>query len=395
MAPIARGWSGSRGPWSVLLLHALLVQVLTFVVRPTTTYRAIELGLSSSLLGLLSACFAVAPLVLALPSGALTDRVGERPMAIVGSGFMLASVLTLTFAGQAVVGLVAGTVLLGLGHLCSVIAEQTWVANRVTGSGADSAFGRYTFAASLGQTVGPTLLLLFGANQAIPYTQAIFVAACGAVVLLVAVSAGFTTSTRNHAEASPAAARTSRLLRMPGLGRALITSCVVLAAVDITLAYLPALGAERGISAGTIGVLLAVRGLTSMASRITLGRLVARLGRRRLLVSFTLISAVSMGTAALPWGIPFLAVSIAVAGFGLGVGQPLTMSWLSDSAPPGSRGKAMSLRIVGNRAGQVVLPALAGATAATTGAAGVLVITAAGLAAVGLAARNLPPAAAS
>jgi len=384
-----------RGPWSVLLAHALLVQVLTFVVRPTTTYRAIELGLGSSLLGLLSACFAVAPLLLALPSGALTDRVGERSMAVVGSAFILASVATLTLAGQSLIALVAGTVLLGLGHLCSVIAEQTWVANRVTGTGADRAFGRYTFAASLGQTIGPALLLLFGADQKIPNTSAIFTAACGAAVLLTLVSFGFTSTTRSSGEARPGAAGTGRLLRMPGLARALVTSCVVLAAVDITLAYLPALGAERGISAGVVGLLLALRGLTSMASRITLGRLVARLGRQRLLVSFTMLSAVAMGAAALPWGIAFLAVCIAVAGFGLGVGQPLTMSWLSDSAPSGARGKAMSLRIVGNRAGQVVLPAAAGAMATTTGAAGVLIVTGASLAAVGLVARNLPPAAAT
>jgi MFS family permease len=379
----------------VLLTHAVLVQALTFVIRPATTYRAIELGLNSSMLGLLSACFALAPLLLALPSGAITDRVGERSMAVVGSALVLTSVATLTIAGQSVWGLVAGTVLLGLGHLCSVIAQQTWVANRVTGTGADSAFGRYTFAASLGQTLGPALLLLFGADQAIPETGAIFIAAYGAAVLLTLVCFRLTSSRRSHDGARAHAAGTSRLLRTPGLTRALVTSCVVLAAVDITLAYLPALGAERGISAGTVGVLLAIRGLTSMASRITLGRLVARLGRQRLLVSFTLLSAVSMAAAALPLNVGFLAGCIAVAGFGLGVGQPLTMSWLSDSAPSGDRGKAMSLRLVGNRAGQVVLPAAAGALAASTGAAGVLMVTGAGLAAVGLVARNLPSAAAT
>ena len=41
--------------------------------------------------------------------------------------------------------------------------------------------------------------------------------------------------------------------------RALTVSCVVLAAVDISLVYLPVLGTERGIAAGVIGLLLAVR----------------------------------------------------------------------------------------------------------------------------------------
>ena len=48
------------------------------------------------------------------------------------------------------------------------------------------------------------------------------------------------------------------LLRIPGLPRAVVTSGVVLAALDITLVYLPALGAERGIASGVIGVLLAM-----------------------------------------------------------------------------------------------------------------------------------------
>jgi MFS family permease len=383
-------WSATRGPWTVLLTHALLVQLLTFVIRPTTTYRALELGLNSSLLGLLSACFAVTPLILAVPSGALADRLGERSMALAGAAFIVTSVATLTWAGRSLTALVCGTVLLGLGHLFSVIAEQTWVANRVRGTGADRAFGRYTFAASSGQTIGPALMLPFGAGRALPDTDGIFVAACAAAVLLVVVSLCVTSSGRTAGDTSIDTSRTTRLLQMPGLARALLTSCVVLAAVDITLAYLPALGAERGISAGTVGLLLALRGLTSMASRIALGRLVDRLGRRRLLVSFTMLSAAGMAAAALPWGMPFLAVSIAVTGFGLGVGQPLTMSWLSDSAPAGARGKAMSLRIVGNRAGQVVLPTAAGAMAATTGAAGVLIVTGASLAAVALAARHLP-----
>jgi len=74
-----------------------------------------------------------------------------------------------------------------------------------------------------------------------------------------------------------------------------------------------------------------------------------------------------------------------LVGVGLGVGQPLTMSWLASSAPPGLRGRAMSLRLVGNRAGQVAIPSLAVALAAGAGAAGVLCATAACLVAIGVA----------
>ena len=43
------------------------------------------------MLGVLSACFAVAPLILAVPSGQAVDRFGERRVMLLGAALMLAS----------------------------------------------------------------------------------------------------------------------------------------------------------------------------------------------------------------------------------------------------------------------------------------------------------------
>ena len=94
------------------------------------------------------------------------------------------------------------------------------------------------------------------------------------------------------------------LLGRPGVFRAILVSCVVLATVDITIVYLPAWGAERGMTAGFVGVLLSVRAGASMASRLFLGRLVGHLGRPRLMVVGLLVSAVSLGSFVLPLGPP-------------------------------------------------------------------------------------------
>ena len=53
----------------LLLLHSAMTQVVTFVLRPTTAYRAIELGVPATWLGVLTASFAVVPLFLASPPG--------------------------------------------------------------------------------------------------------------------------------------------------------------------------------------------------------------------------------------------------------------------------------------------------------------------------------------
>ena len=117
-----------------------------------------------------------------------------------------------------------------------------------------------------------------------------------------------------------------------------------------------------------------------MTSRFFLGRLVApgrppaADDRQRGAVGVT------MAVAGVPVPAWLLAVLVVLLGLGLGVGQPLTMSWLAEMAPAGLRGRAMSLRLTGNRLGQVVIPSAVGAVAAGVGAAGVLGATAAALA---------------
>ena len=369
--------------------HAVLVQAVTFVLRPTATYRAVELDVPTHWLGALAASFAIVPLVLAVPSGHAADRFGERRVMVVGSLLVLLSSAAFVLLADSVGGIVLASVVLGLGHLCSVVGQQAMVANGTPRERYDTAFGHYTFATSVGQAVGPGLIVLFGGEATIPRTSDIFVWATGLTVVLVVLSL-LLPRTRGHAGTVDGAGGSVRdLLRKPGLVRALTVSCVVLAAVDITLVYLPALGAERGIAAGTVGLLLTLRATASMTSRLFLGRLVAWMGRRRLLLGSLALSATSLALTPVPMPLWLLGVVVVLVGLGLGAGQPLTMSWLAETTPPGMRGRAMSLRLTGNRLGQVLVPSAAGVLAVGAGASGVLALTAAGLASVGVAARRL------
>ncbi|SDX92154.1 Predicted arabinose efflux permease, MFS family [Modestobacter sp. DSM 44400] len=373
----------------LLLLHSALTQVVTFVLRPAATYRAIELDVPPAWLGALTACFAVVPLFLAVPAGQATDRLGERRVLLAGSLLMLAAGVVFVFAGAGAPGLVAGIAVLGTAHLFCVVAQQAAVANAAGPGTFDTAFGRYTFAASLGQAIGPGLIILAGGGQAIPDTATLFLVATALGGVLVVCAAPIRIPRRERPTGSAAAGGLASLLRLPGLLRALVISCVVLAAVDITLVYLPALGAERELAAGFIGLLLTLRALASMTSRLLLGRLARWLGRRRLMIISVTMSAVAMAAVGLPLPPWATAVLVVLLGLGLGVGQPLTMSWLAETAPAGLRGRAMSLRLTGNRLGQVVIPSAVGAVAVGIGAAGVLGTTAVALAVVAAAARKL------
>lgn len=372
---------------AAFVLHTVLTQLLAGVLRPALAYRALELDVPTAALGAVAASFALAPLALALPSGQLVDRIGERIVMVVGALVMASSCVVAALAVD-VVAIVVASALLGTGHLLSVVAEQAWVANSADPARYDGAFGRYTFAVSIGQTVGPALLLLAG-DAAVPDTRPLFIgAAAGTAVLLIA-SAYVRSTPRLVPGADQAPPRLRSLLRLPGLVRVLLVSSVVLTTVDITVVYLPALGAEREVAAGLVGALLATRAAASMVSRFFVGRLSARLGRRRLLLLSLTLSTVALAVVPVPMPLPVLASVMALLGLGLGVGQPLTMAWLAESTPSGARGRAMSLRLSANRLGQVVLPSALGLVAFGSGAGGVLWLSAGVLAAAGVAARGI------
>jgi MFS family permease len=370
--------SRHRTALALVLTHAVLVQVIVYAVRPTLSYAALDAGASAAFLGVISAAFAVPGLFLAMPAGRALDRFGERFLLIIGPLAILVGAAVAVVAAESILLLVVATVLIGLGHLLSLIGQQTMVANTTRPGRFDSVFGLYTFAASLGQTVGPLLLVLPGRTATTPPTQLIFVvcAALGAVMLLMTTA--MKSSSRLPSGNQPGMLRTAGvLLRTHGLPQSLIATSIVLSSLDIFLAYTPALGHDRGLSAAAVSTILVVRSMFSMISRLFLGRMVAVVGRRRLLVWTIGISAVTLAGFALPLPAAWLVVLAAGYGFMIGTCQPITMSWVSELAPPGTRGLAMSMRLASNRLGQTVLPATIGSFAAATGAAGVLVATAA------------------
>jgi MFS family permease len=361
----------------LVLGHVVLVQTIATAMRPTLSYGVLDLGGSPAVLGAVSAAFALPGVFLALPAGHALDRLGERSLLVLGPTSVVAAALLVTFAGSSIAVLVLATALLGLGHLISLIGQQAMLANTTPSTRFDSVFGLYTFGASLGQTIGPTFLLLPGGTARTPPLTLIFVTCAGLGVALLGLSMLMRSSAHRRPPSAPGMLGTaSTLLRTPGLRRSLIATSIVLSSADIFIAYAPALGHDRGLSTAVISAMLVARSGMSMVSRLFLGPMVRTFGRRRLLIWTIGLSAVSLGSVALPLPGIWLVVLSGVYGFVIGSCQPITMSWVSDLSPPGSRGLAMSMRLTSNRVGQTVLPTTMGSLAAATGAAGVLAATA-------------------
>jgi MFS family permease len=143
----------------------------------------------------------------------------------------------------------------------------------------------------------------------------------------------------------------------------------ILAAVDIITAYLPVIGERNGIGPAVVGALLSLRAAASILSRLLIPPMVRSLGRVRLIAVSAAGSALAMAVLPVPDGQRALAVVLVVAGFFLGIGQPLTMSLIVQAVPDDARGTALAIRLFGNRVGQVATPAVAGLVAGAAGIA--------------------------
>jgi MFS family permease len=374
----ARRLSGE--PWLFWLLTVhMLGQGGTYLVKPMVSYRALDLGIDAAGLGLLSASFSLAPLVVALWLGRQVDRRGELLFVVAGNGLMMASAFGLALVGG-IVPMFLFFAGLGLGHLGAVVAAQGMVARGSDEASYDRRFSAFSFAGSIGQFMGPAIAgAVAGQGSRDEVTRAILV---GAVVLLATLpfAALIRPPTaeghvrRRHGQPGPGTS-IGDLLRTPGVVRAILVSTTVLSAIDIVIVYLPALGEERGWSASLVGILLAIRAAASMLMRLVLGTAAARYGRGRLLIVSMAISAVALMALSVDAPIAVVALLMIFSGAGLGIGQPLTMSWVASLSSPGARATALSLRLMGNRVGQVALPVVVGSVAAVTGSGGVLGVT--------------------
>lgn len=366
----------------ILLIHAILVQLISYALRPGVSYNLIELGHGGVWIGVATALFALPPLILAIPSGRMVDRWGEQASLVCGSAAFVAAAALAVGWGHTLLGLLLSMMLLGLGVLGSVIGEQAWVMRRAPAGRLDSAFGIYTFATAVGQLIGPLLLLIPSGTSVKPGFETIAWSTMAAAIVCLALSAAIRSVPRpaplsDATDRLPLWFAATRMLRSPGVPAALLTSSFVLTSLDIVLAYVPLLATERGLGPEAVTCILMLRGAGTMLSRATLGATTRRYGRRTVIVTGTALAAACLVALAAPLPVWTMLIAALVFGAAAGTAQPLTMSWMTLATAPEDRGLSASMRIVGNRTGQTFLP-LALAGAAALGGAG-LVLAASGI----------------
>ena len=365
-------------PWAKpLLLSSTLTQATIYVLRPMITYRAIELDANAAQVGLIAALYALFPVILALQFGSWVGKLGEAKFIIYGTVAMMATSFALVLANS-LVTLGIATAAAGLAHLACMVGGQSMVALRAPRESYDKYFGFYTFSASVGHLIGPVIAsIVAGSDGTLPKStsNAFLLATVLTILALVPVirwrNERPTVVGKENSEGTFRAA--INLAKRPGIMAAIYISLAISSVADVLVVFLPLFGTENNFSPYAIGAILAIRAGTTMLSRLFLGRLSDRFSTFQLLWWSTIISLVCCVAMAFAHTPVTLGAIVFIAGFSLGVGQPLTMSLVSQKTESSERALAVSARLMGNRFGQFLVPAAAGTIAAASGAGAVFI----------------------
>jgi MFS transporter, DHA1 family, tetracycline resistance protein len=328
----------------VIVFLTVFIDLLGFgIIIPLLPFYAEHFGASAFLVGLLATSFSLMQFLFAPFWGRLSDRIGRRPVILIGllgsavsyALFALATSLPLLFIARSLAG-IAGA---NIATAQAFIADSTTPDNRARGMGLiGAAFG-------LGFIFGPAIggfLSHWGYATPAWFASGLsLVNFCAALVLLP--------ESRRPGEihdARPGRLQVfKRALTRPHLPMVLVVYFLVLVAFSAFEATF-ALYAERrfGFTSVTIGYMFAWIGVVlAVVQGMLVGKVVPRVGERRLVPAAILLIGVSLALIAASGSVPMLALSAGTLAIGMGFNSPSMLSAISQLADPRDHGSTLGL----------------------------------------------------
>lgn len=324
---------------------------------------ALGLGASEFTVGALAALVMAVPVLTTAPFGRWMDRVGAlTPMKTAITLSILSGLVAAAVPDVAMLSLTA--VLVGAGAMFSHVATI-----KAVGSGDDPdtrvrTLGVLAVAYSTMQFLAP-LMVGFAYDHAGARAAFATTSLLPLLALVLLLSGGHLYASASPSPATGSAVKPRRAtlladarLRSWGIIYAVFQAALTLFPVVITLH-----GARLGMSASAISGLLAAQALGAIASRVGVSLFSVPSARAALVGVALLVSAGAYGIVPFLTSWVLLAAVGALLGAVTGLGQPVSMSMVYETAPKDRLSEAISLASVAANVLQLVAPFISGALA--------------------------------
>ncbi|RQP04111.1 MAG: MFS transporter [Paracoccus sp. BP8] len=326
---------------------------------------ALSMGIGPALVGLMASMFTLAPMFLTVAFGRWVDRSGPLTPILFSTGLIVAAAV-LFEAHPSQSTLLAMAALIGAGGMFSHVAATRAVGEVGPPSARARHIGYLVVAYSVFQFLGPVIAgssYEWGGGEAAVLSLGGF-----AALSFLVLATPWHNFSRWPTENRPAAAgRTRELWAVPGLGKWLLTLGVFGGVQAIYPFVLSLHVVAQGLSAADAGMMLGAFAIGSLVSRMTVG-LVTRWLRGPLVVTLALIGG-GLAYAALPFMqtlLPLMTLSAAM-GFAIGLGSPIVLALIYDTAPPARVNESIGLGMAITNLLQTALPLTLGLVASGLG----------------------------
>jgi len=343
-----------------ILFLTVFIDLLGFgIIIPLLPFYAESFGASALAVGLLSTSFSLMQFVFSPVWGRLSDRLGRKPIILLGlvgsagSYFMLAlaTTLPLVFAAR-VIGGIAGA---------NIPTAQAYVADITTPENRAKGMGMIGAAFGLGFIFGPAIGgVLSRVSPSAPMW-------CASALCLANAAAAwfFLPESRTTPAVTEHVGRIEAFRR--AVGRPAVMTLLALYFIVTTAfsgfeATFALFAARRfGFNGATIGFVFAFIGIVlALVQGVLVERVVNRVGETRLIPVAILVIAVGLGLVPLAWTVPMLLLAVGIIAAGMGLNSPSLSSMLSRLTAANDQGGVLGLASSLSSLGRVVGPAWGG-----------------------------------
>ncbi|MBS0386153.1 MAG: MFS transporter [Proteobacteria bacterium] len=349
------------------LVGVVLIGMTGFgVFLPIFPFLALHLGANATATTIAMGCYSLGQFIASPWWGRLSDRVGRKPILIVGLVGNCISYLILSQA-QSVEMLAAARLFGGLmaGNVGAAFAAAADLADDKTRA---RNMGLLGAAVGLGFIAGPALgaVLIGGAPDSQSFSQVCLISAGLAALAALVAFALFRESLPREARrpaGAPRVRRTTLLLTRPALQRFIAVMLVMITAQALMESTF-GLWADAALQWGPRQVGYALAGLGVGAVLLqggAAGRVSRGLGERTMLIVGLGLLVAGFGGMAAAHSESVLIVSLAVLVTGIGLATPALNALIAEQAAAEERGAVMGLSQSASALGRVIGPMGAGA----------------------------------
>jgi DHA1 family multidrug resistance protein-like MFS transporter len=326
-----------NGHTFVVCCCTVLVMLGVGIISPILPLYAVTFGVSYSLVGIVVSIFGLTRMLTDMPAGLLVDKVGKRPLLLIGLCLFAVAAIIAVFAAS-FEGLLIFRSVQGIAAGIFTISAMTYLFDVAPPGERGKYMGWYQGALFLGMALGPALggfLAELGGFRT-PFLSLFVLAAASSILAGAKIPEGLPRTEHRQETFENSVVAVKRFLSDRNIVIANFAGMVIYVIVGgIRFTAIPLYAQELlGLSAGDVGIILGLGSFANFLVLLWTGSITDRLGRKPILTSgFALVAAVCYSFV---YSVDFLSIAVisVLLGVAMGTVNPGQITTAIDPSDP-------------------------------------------------------------